>query len=230
MVGPMPSEAAIQAPPGEPSNALVDGSCAPEITPVPRPGDYLQIEIDHWGSRSGTNITDPKKGENAYLSRLGISNPQRAYQYSAYEIAGATEGRRFTDTFENFRQDWRHDEDRVDKLLDYTLYPQGWTSAGAQIGVPGIRSLSLPSTLTREKTPAAPCIYESHPPDRSGYSTSNTVISYVNADGWMFQQVETKKAKGTNWIFHNRYVFKIVEPFTIERPQPGSKEVNYFSD
>jgi hypothetical protein len=209
---------------------MVNGACAAEITPKPLPGDYLQVDIDHWGSHPGNNVTDPKKGENASISRLRINRPQSSSQYSVYDVGYVTEWRQFGDTLENFRQDWRLDEDRVDKLLDYTLYPQGWASAGAQIGIPGIRRLLLPSILTKAKTPAAPCIYESHPPDRLGYATSNTVISYVNADGWMFQRVETKKAKGTNWIFQNRYVFKIVEPFTIERPQPGSKEVNYFSD
>jgi hypothetical protein len=227
----MPSEAAIQAPPGEPSNALVDGSCAREITPVPRPGDYLQIEIDHWGSRSGKTITDPKKGRtptclasaSAIISartkiqrrklmapRSGVISPTLPKTFAT--SGGSIETRSTSSQITNSIR-------RVGVLPVQMALPEDY-----------VKSLSLPSTLTKAKTPAAPCIYESHPPDRFGYATSNTVISYVNADGWMFQRVETKKAKGTNWIFHNRYVFKIVEPFTIERPQPGSKEVNYFSD
>jgi hypothetical protein len=187
-------------------SAVENGVCKPDATPVPRPTRFQVMNAIYetiGNAQSVSTVTHR------------IDNEGGAYEYIN------------RDAFHR-GADWRH-LSYPDAQMGLTFHAQTQDDRKPDPLRWGIEASSLPtdkrqlkdhgvaSHLTSARTKLAPCVYEA-----TGYrvfadNPPATVVSYVDADGWMIQQVSTATTPA-GFTFRHTLTFSNPETLTITEP------------
>ncbi len=183
-------------------SAVENGVCKPEATPVPRVARYQEMRATYetvGQPRSKTTVVhriDNELGAYEYIDRDAFhrGNEWRHLSYPDAQL-GLT-----------FRT--HTDDDRQQS-------PQTWgiTASALPTSKRALKDHGVKSVLTDGHTKLAPCVYEANSYKFFSSDPPAHVVSYVDADGWMIQQVKTA-ASG----FRHTLVFSSPESLTIAEP------------
>ncbi len=208
----------IIAPPSIPAgNAMENGKCLTNARPMPNPTRYQRVDISY--------KTSALIKSTATLIR---DNDLRAYEYTSVEYGTTTKWRVFEEPLRSFRVVIRPP---LPPRAAITEEPQepiwGDQTSGNQTSLPTDQyrfdSYALVGTLTNQTTARAACVYATtgvHP--FNDETTNVNTISYVDANGWLIEQVATTTYTTNKWVHQTRLVFTEPPAFVITEPKAGT--------
>jgi hypothetical protein len=187
-------------------SAVENGVCKPDATPVPRVTRYqvMNATYETIGHPQSTSTVihriDNERGAYEYIDRDAFhrGNDWRHLSYPDAQM-GLT-----------FRA--RTQDDRKPDPMDW-----GITANELPTDKRNLKEHGVASHLTSAHTKLAPCVYEGTAFHVFADEPPTTVVSYVDADGWMIQQVSTNTSSAG---FTSRHTLTFSSPETLTIAEP----------